>query len=304
MTTNALMELLKNKKQEFKVNDRQRPVKIPLNTSRWRILPGWDKNNPQFWHEYGQHFIKDSSGKVKAVYVCVDKTYGRPCNVCAAVETSINHTDDPQMKELLGGARASQRILMNALLLDGPSASATEPVVVEMPKSVFEQIVNIAEEWEGRAVSIAADGVDLMITKTGSGLTTKYSVTPSPKSTKIDPSVMNKVTNLAEYVAQENESAANRALTSIAAVAGLLPAATSASASVARPAIAQRAALSETTIEDAELQEIANATLNSIDEDDAELVKAVEGAAATATVAAPEPTGDSEIDDLMKELSL
>ena len=72
--SNALMELLKKKKQAMGAHRRAKTVKPGDGTSRFRILPGWDPENLAFYHDFGQHFIKDLSGEIKAVYMCVDKT--------------------------------------------------------------------------------------------------------------------------------------------------------------------------------------------------------------------------------------
>lgn len=289
---NALMALLQQKKQELNFSDRKKTVTVPSNTSRWRILPGWSKEKSDFFHDFGLHYIKGADGKVKSVYVCVDKTYGKPCSICNAVETAINHTDDEQMKELLAGARSSKRVLLNALHLDGKEP--TTPVILEIPASVFRDIIIVSEEWEGRTISIEKDAVDLTITKTGTGRTsTKYTVGVSPKSTKVDPSVMDKITNLDEYVAQENEAQANRALTSIASIAGILPP----TSAPARPALPQTAALRQVAVED--MTEV----IEEVDEE-LQLIEAAESAPATVAQAAPEPTGDSELDAMMKELGM
>lgn len=319
MSTSALMELLQKTKKQVSSQNRQKTVTIPDNTSRWRILPGWSKDKPDFYHDFGLHYIKDSTKTLKAVYVCVDKTYGRPCSICNAIDTAINHTHDEATRELLSSSKATHRILLNALHLSGPSP--LEPVILEVPKSVFAQIVNISEEWSGRTISAESDGIDLKIERTGKGLTTRYTVTASPKKSDVNitPAVMDKVTNLDDYVAQEDEKAASRALNSVMSVAGVLaPAhsgyatggAVSASALGAapvRPALA--ASLSEAVIEDAELKEIESTVLTSLESDDAEL-KEIEAAISTSTAkveapaATPPSTGDAEIDQYLKEMGL
>lgn len=294
MTTNALMALLQKKKQEIDLGNRAKTVGVPEKTSRWRILPGWSKDKPDFFHDFGRHFIKGADGKIKAVYVCVDKTYGKPCSICTAVETAINNTADPEMKQLLEGARSSKRILLNALHLDGKEPST--PVILEVPKTVFDHIIRISEEWEGRTISVEKDAVDLLITKEGSGLTTKYSVQPAAKPAKVDPSVMDKVTDLDQYVAQENEEQANRALTSIAAVAGLLPPSVNAPT---RPALPKAAELREVVVEDMEV--IEEQVLEEL-ESGIEHAPAVAPAKAAAKPAAP--SGDPNLDDMLAELGV
>lgn len=296
MTTNALMALLQKKKQEIDAGNRAKTVGVPDKTSRWRILPGWSKDKPDFFHDFGRHFIKGPDGKMKAVYVCVDKTYGKPCSICTAIETAINNTPDPEMKKVLEGARSSKRILLNALHLDGKEPSV--PVILEVPRTVFDHIVRISEEWEGRTISVEKDAVDLLITKEGTGLTTKYSVQPAAKPAKVDPSVMDKVTDLDQYVAQENEEQANRALTSIAAVAGLLP--PSVDTPAVRPALSRPVELHEVAVEDMEI--IEEKVLEDL-ENGIEPAPAVAPAKAAAK-SAPTSSGDPGIDEMLAELGM
>lgn len=242
----SLMELLKNKKTALAANRRAKTVRPPDGNSRWRILPSWRKgdapNAEQFWHDFGAHYIKDQTGELKAIYVCVDKTYGRPCSICSTVKQGIDSAADPEFKKFLEQARASGRILVNAVQVDG--ANPTDPVILEIGPTVFESIINIVSEW-GADVLDLAKGRDITIERSGKGIGTKYSVQVSPKMTPLDAGIMAKVVNLDEYVAQENEEQALRALTNFRTVAGLLP---GSSAPAALPSAA--ASLSAMRIDD------------------------------------------------------
>ena len=221
----SLMELLKQKKAALTSNNRQKTVKPNEGRTRWRILPSWRpegaENADIFYHDFGQHFIKDATGTLKAVYVCLNKTFDKPCQICGAIEHAIATSRDDTMVELLKESKAGHRILMNALAIDSPNP--TDPVILEVAPTVFVAILGIIEEWGIEALSLDK-GNDIIIERSGKGLLTKYTVQVAAKSAAVDPSVMKRVTNLDEYVAQENTDAANRALTNLRAVAGLLPA--------------------------------------------------------------------------------
>lgn len=304
--SNALLELLKKKKQSLTANRRAKTVKPEDGTSRWRILPGWDEKNPAFFHDFGQHFIKDTMGEIKAVYICVDKTFGKPCSICNELTRAINNTTDDGMVELLKGARASGRVLMNALHISGKDPS--EPAILEVAPSVFESIINIVQEW-GPEVLDLKDGKDIIIERNGKGKLTKYTVQVAAKSAAVDPSVMKKVANLDDYVAQESEENANRALSNLSAITGFLPS----PSRTALPTAAHVATLRDISI-DAEVIEESDAdddALRALEESTkSEEVKAVKPKVEAkkpepTPAAAPkvaESTGSSELDDLLAEL--
>lgn len=290
----SLMELLKNKKQALAANRRAKTVKPEDGRSRWRVLPGWRKadaeNAEQFWHDFGAHFIKDQAGELKAIYICTDKTFGKPCSICATVQHAIKNTHDDEMVKLLSESRSTGRVLLNALRVDGENP--TEPVILEIPPSVFEGMINIINEWGVETLDLAS-GKDFVIERSGKGKNTKYSVQIAAKSAPVDPAVMKKIQNLDEYVAQESEEQAQRALTNFRQVAGLLPAGVAGTAAAALPSAAAKPAMSSMMIDD----------------DDAALAALEAGtdvpAAAVATPAAATPaaaTSDSELDDLLASL--
>lgn len=304
----SLLELLKSKKAQLASGRRAKTLKPTDGTTRWRILPGWRKpeaeNSDQFWHDFGNHFIKDQAGELKAVYICVDKTFGKPCAVCSTIAAAIKGTSDDVMVELLSEARATGRILVNALALG--SENPTEPGILELPPTVFESFLNIVGEW-GPEVLDLATGKDIVIERSGKGKNTKYSVQVAAKSQPVPPSVMAKIANLDEYVAQESEENALRALTNFRQVAGLLPAGVGTGVAVAAPAT-PRSTMSTMMVEDdVPVAAAVAATPAAV----AAAVAAVPLAASpvapapavvVAAAAAPAATGDAELDALLAEL--
>src|SRR6185369_17798296 len=93
-STAELLEKIKQKKAAIQQSSgrREKTMKPTPGKSRWRILPTWRSNEAeQFWHDFGQHFIKNAAGELQAVYVCLSKTYGdeRPCEVCESLQHAI-----------------------------------------------------------------------------------------------------------------------------------------------------------------------------------------------------------------------
>lgn len=224
----ALLELLKKKKQEMAAANRGRTAKIPDGTSRWRIMGSWRGKDQPFWHDFGQHYVKDAAGTMVAIYMCVDRTFGKPCAVCDAVKQGVaGATDEPSMK-LIGDAKSASRVLVNALCLDAvPAGKDPHKVeILEMPPSLFEAFVNISTEWEEAGESIlGATGRDVMITRTGAGKLTKYTAQVAAKAVTVPAGICEKLHNLDEYVAQESAEQQARAINGVRAISGLLPAA-------------------------------------------------------------------------------
>lgn len=218
----ALLALLKAKQQAIAVNRKGRTEKIPDGNSRWRILGSWRGADQPFWHDFGQHFVKDTAGATKAIYVCTEKTFGRPCAVCEAIQHGINGATDDLTMKAMTDAKSAGRVLVNALHLD--SAEPHKVVILELAPTAFEQIVAICAEWEEAGETVlGANGKDFVIGRSGTGKQTKYTVQVGAKATAVPANVADKLHNLDEYVAQESAENQQRAIASVRAVAGLLP---------------------------------------------------------------------------------
>lgn len=313
----ALLALLKQKQQDMAASRKGRTEKIPEGTSRWRILGSWRGEGQQFWHDFGQHFVKDSTGKLVAIYMCADRTHGKPCAVCDAISTGIKGATDDQTTALLAEAKSASRILLNVMHLD--SGEPHKIHIGEFPPTVFEQVVAIATEWEDAGETIfGPNGKDLVINRTGAGKQTKYTVQVGAKSTVIPAGVASKLHDLDEYVAQESSEAMNRALNSVRAVSGLLPAP---AASTGLPAAARGAAMLDddpyaTMAAPArratpaapvtEFEDVPDLSSPPFDVTPAAPAKpaATKPAVAAAAVAVPAaPTGDDDLDALLDSLS-
>ncbi|WKZ86253.1 hypothetical protein N5B55_04705 [Ralstonia pickettii] len=275
MDANKLMSLMKQKKAALKT--KEKTLKPTPGSSRYVLLPGWRKGEEHVWfHEFGQHYIKNAAKEIQAVYPCSDKTYGKPCAICEGLNKAMRMTADDETVELLKEANAGQSFLFNVLALDGDSPN--EPAILEVRKSVFGQIVDLIEDWGGKLFDPDEPQI-ITINRDGKGLNTKYSVQVSPKTYPLPKGVLSKLHNLDEYVAQESEEQQRRALAAINSVAGLLPPPTSADKPKTAPAAL------------------------SYDDDDAALTALEERERAQAS----KPSADSvklddELDDILGEL--
>ena len=218
-------DVLKKKRQELNEKNRPKAEKLRDGRNRYRLLPGWRKNgDPTFDHSFGQHFIKDASGAISAVYLCTSHTFGQSCQICDAIRAGFRAKPDSATEELLKEAGASKQILVNMLHRDGKEPN--KPMVFGLPASVYEDMFKIIEQyWEDGINALDLnDGIDFIIERSGSGIGTRYSVMVAPKSSPVSADVMERLVDLDDYVKQESEQGLAKALAAMSNVSGLLAA--------------------------------------------------------------------------------
>lgn len=241
----SLLELLKAKKADLAAasGNRKKTIKPMPGTSRYRILPSWRGERQQFWHDFGQHFVK-KDGTIAAIYMCTEKTYGRPCDVCSAIESGIKGATDDHTIEQLKEAKSGSRVLVNAIHVD---KTPNQVDILELPPTAFAMVVSIMQEWEeaGESVLDLDKGKDFLVTREGTGLKTKYTVQVAAKAAPLPAGAMSMLNNLDEYVQQESEAQQQRAMLAVRSVSGLLPAPARASGLPAAAASMGAASLDE-----------------------------------------------------------
>jgi len=218
MDTAKLLELMKQKKAALKSKDKT--IKPQPGANRYVLLPGWRKGEEHVWyHEFGQHYIKNAAGEIQAVYPCNEAIYGKPCPICDGLNRAQHAASDDETIELLKQAKAGRSYLMNVLALD--SEDPKTPQILEVRTTVFGGLVDAVEEW---AASIFdPEGAQIITINTeGKGLNTKYSVQVSPKKVAVPKDSLTKLHNLDEYVQMESEEQKRKALSAINNVAGIL----------------------------------------------------------------------------------
>lgn len=222
----SLLEKINRERAKLQRGNANRPEKISSEKNLIRILPSWDGTVEGDFHQYwGQHFIKDTAGNLKAVYICTQTVFDEPCEVCNMIAQGAAATADEEILKALKEARSSNRVLVNALYLKGGKNDnpTTQPVVLELAPTVFDMILAAAQAYMEEDVNVFSleEGVNFIVERTGTGFNTEYKVTPAPKSTKIDASVMDKVRNLRDWARQESETELNKAVTSVRVIAGV-----------------------------------------------------------------------------------
>jgi hypothetical protein len=222
----SLRDRIAAKKKDIKAKSGLRAdvLKVPMGKSKFRILPAHPDLGAEadFWVDFGQHYIKDVEGKTKAVYVCTDKTFGRPCGVCHALEVAgRSASSDDEIKYIEESRCKRAEIIVNVLHLNS-SDKANVPQLLQLTPSTFAKVLDLVDEYGD--ISSLTEGTDLIITREGSGLNTEYSIQPARESKKVDPNVMASVTNLREFVQQESEDGARKALQQVNAIVGIIDA--------------------------------------------------------------------------------
>jgi hypothetical protein len=220
MSTEALLKMIADRKAAV---SRIKTTKPNPGRNRFRLLPGWRKNgDPTFFHDFGQHFIKNAVGEVKAVFICTDKTFGQDCQVCAEVAKGILASTTDQQKRMLEEARANGRVLVNALHLDGPNPN--EPVILELAPSAFNGkkgvggIISLFTDWPD--LLDLQKGADVIVERSGTGKETAYGISAVPGK-PVDPKVLERLHDLDKFIANEmSEASKRRALTQVATLSG------------------------------------------------------------------------------------
>jgi hypothetical protein len=213
-----LASLMKAKKLSMKKVEKT--IKPTDGANRFVILPGWRKGEEHIWfHDYGQHFIKDAAGVIQAVYLCTDKTHGTSCPVCTAIGAGIRGAEDDDTIKSLKEANATQAYLLNVLALD--TAEATTPQILQLGRTAYSALVDLMDDW-GAGIFDDAEPMIVVINRSGKGLLTKYTVQISPKKSAMPKGVMDKLNNLDEYVAQESEEGSRKAIGAVYNVSGLI----------------------------------------------------------------------------------
>lgn len=242
MDVNKLKALMAQKKQSMKRVDRA--AGFGPGKTRIRIAPGWRKGEEEIWfHDYGQHFIKNAADEIQAVYLCADATFGTPCKVCDAVRTALKHSHDDTTNEVVAKSLAGKSILINAFHLD--SDEPNTPKVTAVKPTLFTKLMTILEENGPEAFFDPTEGHEIVVTREGKAKLTKYDASMViKKGTPIPASAYKNLNDLDDYVKQESDEQERKAIAAVNTVAGFLPApgsvpsTTSGSLGLAAPAAA------------------------------------------------------------------
>lgn len=311
MDMSKLMNMLKEK-QSGGYPQKERTIK-PQNgvRNRYRILPGWNPEDREtFFQEYGQHFIKGIDGKIKAVYTCQSKTFGHVCPVCSTIERAIPMTHDDATLRILEEAQSSSRILLNVIEPD--SDDPTKVKILEVAPSIMwgsstgrgqPKVGGIAQLFEDWNLLDMKEGADILITRTGEGKLTKYSVGVAAKSKPVPESILERLHDLKAYAEAETKESETRAITAVQSTVGLIEAPSSGSSpALGSPTKRADSAIDlgalEKAVNEAEAEEVAFVETEVAEVAATPRKKAVAPAAA----AASSSSGDDELESMLAGL--
>jgi hypothetical protein len=269
--SNAFLEkiLATAKSKSEAIKNKAKTLKPTEGSNRYVILPGWRKGEEDvFFHDYGQHFVKNAEGKLEAIYMCMDKTHAESCPVCQAIsQASASVTDDSQI-ELLKDASTdkSQSFLLNVIALD--SEDKESPQILEVRKTVFNQILELMVDW-GAAMFDPNEPIVIKVNREGKGLNTKYTVAPTMTKHPLKPAVFEKLNDLDDYTRKESDDQARRTISAVQNIVGILPPTTAKSAPVREVSAVETARLGDvptTSVAEAEIDDDLNDLLDELDE--------------------------------------
>lgn len=324
----ALRKSVAEAKNKYGRSDGKR-IKPAEGRNVYRIIAPTEKQAPwvgaagKFWAELGVHWIKaEKNGKPIAVVGSRDVCYQEPCAVGTAVDLAIANAHDEQSKEIYNEWKVSKNILFNAInRTTNPDAEEIE--ILEVRPTVAQAIWDLMEQYDdaGQDITDLQTGVDLVVTRSGKGMNTEYSVIAKPGVSKpVKADAVTRCIDLHEHIAKEffrgEETKALNAIGQIAnipqskliaiaggAAAGHTAALTSGVAETT-PTRTPTAALSSTAaaVEDAQVvEEVAPAAVAVAAV--AEPAPAVAAASPTAAaVAEGEILSSAEVDDVLAEL--
>ena len=156
-----------------------------------------------FWRDLGVHWIKtEKNGKPVAVVGCESETHDKPCGICAALDIAAREAVDDETLELVKDMRARRTILVPALIRKAPGDVASDdPQILEMTPTTWSKILEIVDEYGDETdVFDLEEGLDFVVTRTGKGLDTEYTVMPAPKSQPVDKAVLKNLPDIDAYI--------------------------------------------------------------------------------------------------------
>lgn len=166
-----------------------------------RILPPW-AGSDDFARPMGKHWNLGPEGNISVF--CPKECAGMPCPICEELDRIWKTKPDEATKEWLRTVGASRRYYVNLIDLNDMDKGVQ---IGELPKTVLEEIWNIMVDEDTGLGDITdwKDGYDLIIEKTGKGLSTRYGVRAKRAPTAISQSEYeDKLINLDAFVKTES----------------------------------------------------------------------------------------------------
>lgn len=142
-----------------------------------RILPGVDDMGDFFWQVVGKHYIPGG----RAAAICPRVTLDEPCPICEYVD-ALYRQGDKASKEFAKKIRAQRQYWMSIINRDNEKAG---PVIYSAAKTVFSAIATLVRDPDYGEVYDIDTGTDVIVTRTGTGLETRYQVQAKRKESPL-----------------------------------------------------------------------------------------------------------------------
>jgi hypothetical protein len=245
----ALLDAVKNAKNKYSRSDNKH-LKPAEGRNVYRIVIPTDATklgpNGEFWADLGQHWIKTAlKGKPICVVGSRDICFGEPCAVGIAYEAALGHAEsagyDEDTVALIKEMKPAKSVLFQAVNRTTDNKSQTVEIL-ELRPSAAQQILDLYMQYleEGQDMFDLAAGVDIVVTKSGKGLQTEYTVNVKPgASAPLAKEAAERCINLREHIEREYfKGEENKAILTLQNIAGIqLPrlAATPSAAALSAP---------------------------------------------------------------------
>jgi hypothetical protein len=166
---------------------------IPSGSCMIRILPPWDPTGRVALTVYS-HRIEYQGKNMKFKkynWTCLDKTFGKPCKICESLALLRASNVDTTVYDSNSRTFYCNMIVINDPEYDMDIKSGKSPdnchgtapgthCIMRLPKTLYDWLVSqITNPMIGDVTSID-NGIDIIITKEGTGLGTTYKATLSP----------------------------------------------------------------------------------------------------------------------------
>lgn len=200
----SVRDLVNKKKQQ--VEDRKvaskNPYKFKSGKTTIRILPSWrGADDPTFFHDFGQSWIKSMDKKVMAVVADNRITFGTDDPVRNLINMAMAEARTDAQREHYKEMLAKARVLVNALILDDKEIDPETPEIVEFSESQFVKVMEAADLAGILDEFLSLEnGVNLIVSKSGKGFDTEYNFAFDRKNSKVNPKVMENINDIDAFI--------------------------------------------------------------------------------------------------------
>lgn len=199
----SLADLIKNKRQNTadKKAGNKNTYKFKQAKTTLRILPSWRKGDNKFFHEFGLSWIKDMDGNVLAAVGDAQVTYGDNDVLRGLIQKAMGEAKTDAQRQHFKDMIAKPRVLVNAQVLDDSSVDANVPEIIDFSEAQFDTILDQAQIAGIDADFLDLDkGYDLIVSKSGKGLSTSYSFTFARAARPVPQTIMEGVNDIDAFI--------------------------------------------------------------------------------------------------------